>query len=260
MEFQELVGTRRSIRFFDPKRPVEQEKIQKILEAFLRASCAVNAHWLRAVVVKRDDIPKAELEKMKTPVQAVVIELAPVHIYLYADLGVVNRVQGARLKELYDANVVAASHGWSHKFVDEIVYPHLLKPLTQSPHYPVMAAFDCGVAACQGLLMAFELGLGACLTAFVAPVVNEIVKPPQDWLPLYALNIGYSLESREAGGQRPRPPFEEQYFLGQYGKPFPRDPKVVEELHQSRLIQAAAPLPGRKEEIRRLARQLGLPE
>ncbi len=99
MEFQELVGTRRSIRFFDPKRPVEQEKIQKILEAFLRASCAVNAHWLRAVVVKRDEIPKAELEKMKTPVQAVVIELAPVHIYLYADLGVVNRVQGARLKE-----------------------------------------------------------------------------------------------------------------------------------------------------------------
>jgi nitroreductase len=260
MEYQELVGTRRSIRFFDPKRPVEQEKIQKILEACLRASCAVNAHWLRAVVVKRDDIPKADLEKLKTPVQAVVIELAPVHIYLYADLGVVNRIEGSRLKELFDANVVASTHGWSHKFIDELVYPQLLKPMTQSPHYPTMAAFDCGVAACQGLLMAFELGLGACLTAFVAPVINEIIKPPQDWMPLYEINVGYSLESKEAGGQRPRPPFEEQYFLGRYGNPFPRDPKVVEELKQSKLIQPPAPQPGRKEELRRLARQLNLPE
>lgn len=260
MEFQELVGTRRSIRFFDPKRPVEQEKIQKILEACLRASCAVNAHWLKAIVVKRDDIPLAELEKLKNPVQAVVIQLAPVHIYLYADLGVVNRVQGKRLKELFDVQVMGTSHGWSHKFVDEIVYPHILKPMTQAPQYPINSAFDCGIAACQGLLMAFELGLGACLTAFMAPVIAEITKPPQDWLPLYALNIGYSLESREAGGQRPRPPFEEQYFLGRYGNPFPRDPKVVEELRQSKLIQAPAPLPGRKEEMRRLARQLNLPE
>ena len=118
MEFQEVVGTRRSIRFFDPDRPVEQEKIQKILEAMLRASCAVNAHWLKAVVVKRDDIPLEELEKMKNPVQANVIALAKVHIYLYADLSVVNRVKGARLKQLFDVGVMAASHGWSHKFVD----------------------------------------------------------------------------------------------------------------------------------------------
>ena len=41
---------RRSIRFFDTDRPVEREKIQKILEAMRIASCAVNAHWLRAVV------------------------------------------------------------------------------------------------------------------------------------------------------------------------------------------------------------------
>src|SRR5208283_116771 len=98
MEFQELIGTRRSIRFFDPKRPVEQDKIQKILEACLIASCAVNAHWLRAIVVKR--------------------------------------VKGARLKQLVEANVVASTHGWSVKFVDEVVYPMILKPMTESPYYP----------------------------------------------------------------------------------------------------------------------------
>jgi nitroreductase len=99
MEYQELIGSRRSIRFFDPKRAVEKEKIQKILEACLIASCAVNAHWLRAIVVNRDHILKAELQKMKSATQALIIELAPVHIYFYSDLSVVNRKKGARLKE-----------------------------------------------------------------------------------------------------------------------------------------------------------------
>jgi hypothetical protein len=108
--------------------------------------------------------------------------------------------------------------------------------------------------------MAFDLGLGACLTAFNSAIVGKYTKPPESWVPLYVLNLGYSAESREAGGQRPRPPFEGQYFLGQYGKPFPRDPKVVEELKRSKMVQAPAPLPNRKQEIRELARWLNLPE
>jgi nitroreductase len=47
VEFKEVLGIRRSIRFFDPDRPVEREKIQKILEAMRIASCAVNAHSFR---------------------------------------------------------------------------------------------------------------------------------------------------------------------------------------------------------------------
>ncbi len=94
MEFQQVLGIRRSIRYFEPDKPVEQEKIQKILEAMRIASCAVNAHWLKAVVVKRHDISAEDLEKMKNPVQANVIALAPVHIYLYGDPGVVNKYKG----------------------------------------------------------------------------------------------------------------------------------------------------------------------
>ncbi|MGH7857399.1 MAG: nitroreductase family protein [Candidatus Binatia bacterium] len=258
MEFQEVVGTRRSIRYFEPDKPVEQEKIQKILEACLLASCAVNAHWLKAVVVKRDDVAPEDLEKMKNPVQALVIQLAPVHIYLYCDVAVVNQIKGSRLKELHDKGALNPTHGWSYKFVDEVVYPQILKPLTENPAYPIAAAFDCGVAACQGLLMAFEQGLGACLTAFVADIVRKYTKVPDSFIPLYVLNVGYRAESKEAGGQRPRPPFEEQYFLGQFGKPFPRDAKVVEELKKSKMIQAPAMLPGRKEEIRELSKRLGL--
>ncbi len=260
MEYQELIGTRRSIRYFEPDRPVEIEKIQKILEACLIASCAVNAHWLKAVVIRREDIAAEDLEKMKNPVQAIVISLAPVHIYFYCDLAVVEEVKGERLKQLIDVGALNPTHGWSYKFVDEVVYPQILKPLAQSPAYPIAAAFDCGVAACQGLLMAFDLGLGACLTAFVPEVVAKYTQPPASWIPLYVLNVGYRAESVEAGGQRPRPPFEGQYFLGEYGKPFPRDPKVIEELRRSKMLQAPAPLENRKKEIRDLARRLNLPE
>ena len=102
MEYKEVIGIRRSIRYFDPDRPVEREKIQKILEAMRIASCAVNAHWLRAIVVQRSEIPEATLESLKTPVTALVQELAPVHIYCYLDTGIVKRVEGKRLRELVD--------------------------------------------------------------------------------------------------------------------------------------------------------------
>jgi hypothetical protein len=81
MELKEVLGIRRSIRYFDPDRPVEREKIQKILEAMRIASCAVNAHWLHAIVVNRADIPPETMEALKLPVAGMVQELAPVHIY-----------------------------------------------------------------------------------------------------------------------------------------------------------------------------------
>jgi nitroreductase len=260
MEFKQVLGIRRSIRYFDPDRPVEREKIQKVLEAMRIASCAVNAHWLRAVVVNRAEIPADTLEALKVPVAGLVQELAPVHVYCYLDTGIVTRIKGKRLKELVDVGALNPTHGWSHRFVDEFVYPMILEPMTKGPGYPISAAFDCGGAGTQGLLIAVEEGLGACWTAFNPGPAKELLDIPDDWIPLYVLNLGYPLESREAGGQRPRPPFEELYFEGKVGRPFPRDPKVVEELEKDGLFTPAAPLPGRQQEVREMARKLGLPE
>jgi hypothetical protein len=76
------------------------------------------------------------------------------------------------------------------------------------------------------------------------------------------LNVGYCLESRDAGGQRPRPDFEELYFEGNAGRPFRRDPAVVKELEEEKMFTRPAPSPNpeRMKEIRELARKLGLPE
>ncbi len=148
MEFKEVVGRRRSIRFFDPDKPVEREKIQAILETARLASCAVNAHWLRAIVVERDKLPPEKLNQLKTPVAALTLDLAPVHIYFFCDLGIVNRIKGSRLRELVDAGALAPTHGWSHKFVDDFVYPQILEPMTKNLQgYLAAAMADCGGAA-----------------------------------------------------------------------------------------------------------------
>jgi nitroreductase len=258
MEFKQVVGRRRTIRFFEPDKPVEREKIQTILEAARLSSCAVNAQWLRAIVVERDKLERQTLDMLKTPVSATNLELAPVHIYFYGDRSVVPRTRGSTLKELVDVGALAPAHGWSHKFVDEFVFPQILEPASRSPDLGI--AIDCGVAMNQALLTAVDEGLGVCLSAFNPGIAKQAFGVPDDWLPLYVLLVGYPAESWEAGGQRPRPPFEELYYEGKYGTPFKRDEKVTEALKEADMIQAPAPLPGRKEEIRELARRFGLPE
>jgi nitroreductase len=261
MEFKEVIGRRRSIRFFDPDRPVEREKIQKMLEAARLASCAVNAQWARAVVGFRDDLTDDQLKRLKTPVAGLNTELAPVHIHWFNDLGTVVRNEGRPLKQLVDVGALAPTHGWSHKFVDDFVYPQILKPMTAGPGYPIMSTFDVGIAVCQALLTGVDEGLGVGLVTLNGAVLKEVFKTPDDWIPLSTILVGYPSESWEAGGQRPRPPFEDLYFEGEYGRPFPRDEAVVEELKTANMIQRPAEPndPARIAEIKRLAEQYGLP-
>lgn len=261
LEFKEVIGRRRSIRFFAPYRPVEREKIQRILEAARIASCAVNASYLRAVVVDRDAIPSEVLEKIKTPVAALTYELAPAYIFFFGDPEYVIERRGETLKELVDVGALAPTHGWSRRFVDEFVFPQIIIPVLSDPMRRMRAtAIDCGIAMCQALLTAFDEGLGACLNGFNADIVKETFDIPDHWIPMYALLLGYPAESWEAGGQRPRPPFEELFFEGRYGVPFKRDPEVVEQLRQAKMLQDPAPFPWRKSEIRALARMYELPE
>jgi nitroreductase len=260
MEFKEVVGRRRSIRFFEPDKPVEREKIQVILETARLASCAVNAHWLRAIVVERDKIPAEKLNQLKTPVAALTLDLAPVHIYFFCDLGIVNKIKGSRLKELVDAGALAPTHGWSHKFVDEFVYPQILEPMTKNLQgYLAAAMADAGGAAQNALLAAFDEGLGACLNTPNPMLTKQVFGVPEEWVSLWVMLVGYPAESWEAGGQRPRPSFEEMYFEGDINTPFKRDEGVVEKLKGAKMITRPAPLPERKQEIMELAERLNLP-
>jgi len=260
MEFKEVIGRRRSIRYFEPNRPVEDEKIQVILEAANRASRSINADYIKAVVVQRDELEPDVLEQLKTPTTTAEIDMAPVHIFCYLDLSYTDGAQG-RLKELVQLGALNPSHGWSETYVDEVVWATVLKPIASDPGIlSYIGAIDAGVAINQGMLAAVDQGLGVCLHAFNTDVAKKALGIPDHWLPLHLLLVGYPAESPEAGGQRPRRPLAQHFFRGQYGNPWQEIPEVTERLRNEGMIQAPAPLPNRREEIRELARRFGLPE
>ena len=261
MQFKEVIGRRRSIRFYQPYRPVEREKVQICLEAARLSSRAVNADFVQAIVVNRDDLSEEDRESLKTPTTTAQLDLAPVWIFWLGDPTAPN-VGKTSLKLLVDVGALTPSHGWSHAYVDNVVWPQVLSPILQDAATAgVVMAVEAGLAINQSLLAAVDEGLGTQLTALNGANAMRILGAPEHLVPLWIQLLGYSAESPEAGGQRPRSnAFEEVYFEGKYGQPFNRDPAVVEKLKAAGMLMREAPLPWRKEELRALSRMFGLPE
>jgi nitroreductase len=260
MEFKQVIGNRRSIRYFEPDRPVEKEKIQVILEAVNRSSRAVNADFCKAIVVYRDDIPPEVLQQLKTPTTTADMDLAPVHIFFYLDLTYIEGAQD-RLKELVDLGALNASHGWSHAYVDEVVYATILKPISQDPGtVAYMGAMETGVAMCQGLLAGVDEGLGVLFTAFNTEVAKTAFDVPDHWLPGWVMHVGYPAEDPLTGGQRPRRPLSSVFHYGKYGTPWEEIPEVTERLKREGMIQDPIDPVKRRAEVREVSRRLGLPE
>ena len=90
--------------------------------------------------------------------------------------------------------------------------------------------------------------------------VKEILGVPEHILPVWVQLVGYPAEDPEAGGQRPRFPFESLYFEGRWGQSFPRDEHVVEQLTKERLLQEQMPKAGRFDELKFLSRMYGYPD
>ncbi len=263
MEFKEVVGTRRTIRWFKPYKPVEREKIQKILEAARLQSQHGNASAIRkAVVVTKGEVPEETRERLIAALynQPAAVQ-APVHIYWCVDMSGWDELR-SRLLQLIEVGALTHSYGWSEEFVDKIVMT--------TPDFNVMAgdrtfaewlsAFECGLAVGSALLAAVDEGLGTSLLTGKREEIRQILGMPETCTVTQIQIVGYPAESVEAGGQRPRPDFEALYFDGTWGRPLRRDPKVVAELEAAKMLQPPAPLPERRAEIRALAAMFGLPE
>jgi nitroreductase len=260
VEYKQVVGLRRSIRYYQPYRPVEREKVQIILEAARLSSRAVNADFALAIVVNRDDLSPDDRESLKTPTTTAQLDLAPVWIFWLID-PTAPKVGQSNLKQLVDVGALTPSHGWSHAYVENVVWPQVLQPiLADAGTAALVAAVEAGLAINQGLLAAVDEGLGTQLTALNADSARRILGIPEHLIPIWIQLVGYPAEDMEAGGQRPRSPFERIYFDGRYGQPYERDEEVVEELRDCGMLMPEAPYPWRKEELRALSRMFGLPE
>lgn len=260
MEFKEVVGRRRSIRFYQPYRPVEREKVQVVLEAARLASRAVNASFAQAIVVERDSLSPEDRDRLKTPTTTAQLDLAPTWIFWLVD-PTAPTVGKTSLKQLVDAGALTPSHGWSHAYVDDVVWPQVLQPILADPATAgVVAAVEAGLAICQAVLAAVDEGLGTSLTALNARHAAQVLAIPENLIPIWIQLLGYPAEDPDAGGQRPRPPFESQFYEGRYGTPFERDQQVVDRLKADGMLMAPAPHRWRKDELRALSRMFGLPE
>lgn len=260
MELREAIGRRRSIRFLLPHKPVEREKIQRMLEAATLSSFWGNVRALRAVVIERATATKDVLDALPagSAIAGFQLHLAPVLIVWYVDWRAL-REQGKRLHELVDAGASGLDREASHRYLNETLIP-FFEAAAETMKAGGMTEMDCGQGIAQATLMAFEQGLGTCLLGIPAQKkLRRALRLPEDTKILVVQTVGYPAESPEAGGQRPRLPFEEMYFLNRCGEPFPRDAAVVEELKRDRMIQERGPLPWRWAELEYLGRALQIP-
>ncbi|MCC6266799.1 MAG: nitroreductase family protein [Dehalococcoidia bacterium] len=280
MEFKSVVGWRRSIRFFEPWRAVEREKVQCILEAIYRAPRVLEVDFVRVLVVERDRLAPAQMQALKTPTTTAQLDMAPVYVFFYADVSMLeSALDGANFRELIRLGVLNPSHGWDERFVSETAIPYLRALVEDQDRAPLrppsagegtgpmvsretlrLARTAIGIAQEYALLAAFDQGLAAQLSGVSVNAARTILGIPDTWIPSSPMLLGYHGESREAGGQRPREPFEEDFFELRHPHPFYREPAVVERLTAAEMIQAPAPFSWRMNEVRGLARKFGLPE
>lgn len=281
METKLAIGTRRSVRFFDPWREVEREKIQNILEAIYRAPRVLDIDFVRVVVVFRDRLSSEEMQTLKTPTTTAQLDMAPVYVFFFADTDALeDAARGDNFRTLQKAGILNRSHGWSDEFIKETAGPYLRSIMDDPDRAPLslpgpgstgqppmvsrealrIARTAIGIAQEYALLAAVDEGLGAQLSGVSVGAARGILGFPDSWISSSPMLLGYRGESIEAGGQRPREPFEEDFFELRYGHPFYREPAVVEQLKAVGMVQSPAPFPWRMSEVRGLARKFGLPD
>ncbi|MGQ9572082.1 MAG: nitroreductase family protein [Dehalococcoidia bacterium] len=262
MELKEVIGWRRSIRFYLPFRPVERQKVQKMLEAARRASCVGNVNNTRAIVVWRDRAPEELIQALTPPLGYQQMQTAPCFIVWYSDSTAyeVNKWIDD-LKNLAEIRRLGADAEETKRIIEKFLRP-VFSAVWQQMAVAPLAFMDLGQAVAQATLVAYDEGLGTCLMSSprMADKVTKLLKLPESATMVCVMSVGYPAESREAGGQTPKYPFEELFFEMEYGQPFKEDPEVVEEMKQAKMIQEPAPLPWRDAELKYLARALGLEE
>jgi nitroreductase len=274
MEFLQVVGSRRSIRWFRPWQAVEEVKVQRILEAARMTGCPGNLQPWRAVVVTQAALDAGDRDRLLDAANRQrPHEQAPVWIYWFGDPSAVATSRFlAQISLGLEVGMLAREAGWDAEAAraaieDGVPPPPGMPPLHQTVHGlpPEMAAAlavqETGGAITTATLAAVNEGLATCLhiacSPQTAPELYAVLGVPAHFIPSWLQLLGYPAESPEAGGARPREPFESLFASMRWGHPLARDPSVVADLEREGLIQAPAPLPGRDEEVAALGRMFG---
>ena len=259
MEVKEVLGRRRTIRFYLPHRPVEREKIQKMLEAARMSSCVGNVNSARAIVIWKDQASQELIQALTPPLGYQQMQTAPCFILWYHDTSAYEIEKCIQdLKNLADTRRLGADAEETKALIERGLRPAFAASWQQAAVSP-LAFMDLGLAVCQALLTAYDEGLGACcMSSPRLEQVGRLLNLPETAIPVCLMSVGYPAESWEAGGQTVKAPFEGLFAEMQYGRPFKPDPRVDEELKEAGMTQESAPLPWRDAELKYLMSALRL--
>ena len=252
--FLQTVGDRRSIRYYDPDKVVEDWKIQTILQSARLASCQGNINATEAIVVNRRDSELwDEIEECVSGFNVQIINQSSHLIFWLTNLNAWYGRANDGLSTLALSGALTKYHGWNYEFTMTQTVPRLMSFPTELTG--PMLRFESGQAVGAATLAASALGLGSILIAFGRKPggVQKAFGLAPNLQFTWAHAIGYPLEDPKAGGQRARLKFSKLFHKGAYGVPYEPDPAVDEVLKEKGMIQEQAPTSGRVEEIDALA-------
>lgn len=161
MSFFDLVMKRQSDRAFDPDRPVEREKLNRILEAAQFAPSACNAQPWKFIVVENQDLRYQIADATSNRLLSInhFTKQAPVHLVIVEEPANFSSSIGSFFKKKH--------------------FPHI----------------DIGIVAEHICLAATEEGLGSCMIGwFDEKKIKKILNIPSSRTVVLDIVLGYSTQ------------------------------------------------------------------
>ena len=182
MDFLDFVSKRQSVRAYDTQRPVEKEKIKRILQAAQLAPSACNAQPWHIIVVDEPELKNKVSDTTSARALGMnhFTKQAPVHLILVEE----------------KVNLSSGIGGW-----------------VKQKDY---AQMDLGIIAAHIVLAAYSEGLGSCILGwFNEPAMRELLSIPDSKRVWLDITIGYSAQPLR---EKKRKSFNEIVSFNSYKK------------------------------------------
>ena len=168
-DFLQLVASRQSDRAYDRSRPVEREKLERILEAARLAPSACNAQPWKFVVITDSELSVKVGKATAGLGMNKFAKDAPVHILVVEESMNITSFLGAKIKDKY---------------------------------FPLV---DIGIAAAHITLAAESEGLGSCILGwFDEKEIKKLTGIPANKRLLLDIIIGYPVKEKRKKSRKPK--------------------------------------------------------
>lgn len=187
MDFLELASRRQSTRKYDINRPVEPEKIERIIEAARLAPSACNAQPWHFVVVNEAELMDEAVDAISNPAEG---ETQPVHFVIVDEPELKNKVADAASARLLGMNHFTKQAPIHILLVEEKVnLSSGIGGVIKDKHF---AYVDIGIAASHICLAAEAEGLGSCILGwFNESKIKKLLNIPDSKRVILDILIGY---------------------------------------------------------------------